>query len=323
MFHIAVIAILLVGLLAVEVSFSGKRKKDYEEKNKALQDKYVLLQREEDVLKKEISGTEKSLSEHFLFYDIARRIAPLLNRKDVFKVFAEEIRYLGKISDIKFSDSGPDMQGYLKFNTGDSPNDVLYIKTKSKTVIAYMPYFVKLLSLCLERVYLYERLQEISIHDSLTKIYNRRYFMLRYLEEFERAKKFNLSLSFLMIDVDHFKKINDTYGHLVGDAVLREVAALIKENTREIDFIARYGGEEFSAILPETDKAGAIMMAERISSRISRRQIKVFDETLNLTISAGVAAFPQNTIHSDVLVEIADKALYKAKLSGRNRVCWF
>ncbi len=323
MLFISVIIIMFIGLLAVEIVFLKSCGKSYKEERKILHDKHILLEREEDVLKKEIGGVEKSLSEHFLFYDIARRMAPLLSRKDVFKVFTEEIRYLGKIDDIRFSDSSLKAQGYLKFKIGKEAGDALHIKTRSRAVIAYIPYFVKLLSLCLERVDLYEKLQEISIHDSLTKIYNRRYFMLRYLEEFERAKKFNLNLSFLMIDVDHFKKINDTYGHLVGDAVLREVAALIKENTREIDLIARYGGEEFSAILPETDKAGAIMMAERISSRISRRQIKVFDETLNLTISAGVAAFPQNTIHSDVLVEIADKALYKAKLSGRNRVCWF
>jgi diguanylate cyclase (GGDEF)-like protein len=147
--------------------------------------------------------------------------------------------------------------------------------------------------------------------------------MRRYLEEFERAGKFKLELSFLMIDIDYFKKINDSYGHLVGDAVLRETARLIKENIRDIDFIARYGGEEFSVILTETDKAGAIMVAERISSRISRERIKVFDENLNTSVSVGVATFPDNTIHSDVLIELADKAMYKAKVSGRNRVSWF
>jgi diguanylate cyclase (GGDEF)-like protein len=126
-----------------------------------------------------------------------------------------------------------------------------------------------------------------------------------------------------MIDIDHFKEINDIYGHLVGDAVLREMARIIRENIREIDFPARFGGEEFAVILPETDKASAIMAAERISSRVSRERIKVFDEVLNVNISVGVATFPQNTLYSDVLIEVADKALYKAKLSGRNRVCWF
>ncbi len=322
MLILVIISVLFVLLLIAEVLSLKKCRQNQQERKKILDDKHALLKKEEEILKKEVNELESSLSERFLFYDIARRMAPLLNKKELFKVFAEEIKHLGKIDDIVFSDSTKG-QGYLKFILNEETSEALLLKTRSKPVIAYIPYFIKLLSLCLERIKLYDKLQEISIHDSLTKVYNRRYFMRRYLEEFERAKKFNLNLSFLMIDIDHFKKINDTYGHLVGDAVLREVANLIKENIREIDFIARFGGEEFSAILPETDKAGAIMMAERISSRVSRRRIRVFDETLNATISIGVAAFPQNTIHSDVLVEISDKALYKAKVSGRNRVCWF
>jgi diguanylate cyclase (GGDEF)-like protein len=147
--------------------------------------------------------------------------------------------------------------------------------------------------------------------------------MLRYMEEFERAKKFGLKFSFLMIDIDNFKKINDTYGHLVGDAILREIAKMIRASIRQIDFIARFGGEEFSVVLTDTDKTGAIMVAERINSRISRHPVKVFDELLSVNISIGVAAFPENAIHSDVLIEIADKALYKAKISGRNRASWF
>lgn len=322
MFVLAVISILVVSLFIVEVLSLKKCLQDHQERKKIIDDKHALLKKEEVILRKEVEELESSLSERFLFYDIARRMAPLLSKKALFKVFAEEIKHLGKIDDIMFSESAK-TQGYLKFALTGEASEALFIKTRSKPVITYIPYFVKLLSLCLERIKLYDKLQEISIHDSLTKVYNRRYFMRRYLEEFERAKKFNFNLSFLMIDIDHFKKINDTYGHLVGDAVLREVANLIKENIREIDFLARFGGEEFSAILPETDKAGAIMMAERISSRVSRRRIQVFDETLNTTISIGVAAFPQNTIHSDVLIEISDKALYKAKVSGRNRVCWF
>jgi diguanylate cyclase (GGDEF)-like protein len=199
----------------------------------------------------------------------------------------------------------------------------LYVKTKSKAVIGYIPYFVNLLRLCLERIKLYGRLQEISIHDSLTKVYNRRYFTQRFSEEFSRANTFGLNLAFLMADIDNFKRINDTYGHLVGDAVLREVARLIQESTRGIDFVARFGGEEFAVILPETDKAGAIMVGERIRSRISMENIVVFDETLVINVSVGVAAFPQNTLYPDVLIETADKALYKAKTSGKNRVAWF
>jgi diguanylate cyclase (GGDEF)-like protein len=147
--------------------------------------------------------------------------------------------------------------------------------------------------------------------------------MERYMEEFARAEKFNLHLSFLMVDIDHFKKINDIYGHLIGDVILKEIAKILRENIREIDFVARFGGEEFSIILPETDKAGAIMVGERIRSKVVAQRFRAFDEVLNASVSVGVASYPQNTLYSDVLIEIADKALYKAKVEGRNRVCWF
>ncbi|MBN3040590.1 MAG: GGDEF domain-containing protein, partial [Candidatus Omnitrophica bacterium] len=124
-------------------------------------------------------------------------------------------------------------------------------------------------------------------------------------------------------DIDNFKKINDGYGHLAGDVILRKVAAILRATMRELDFVSRYGGEEFAVVLPETDKAGAIMVAERLSTRVSRERIKAFEETLSVTLSVGVSSFPHNTLHSDVLIEIADRALYKAKTSGRNRVCWF
>ncbi len=322
MFFWGVIFILFAVLLGGEVFFLMAFRKENQDREKSLGSDYNSLKKQEKALAQEVEILEKSLAERFLFYDIARKTAPIFKKKNLVAVFFEEIRHLGQIDKIELSDSAID-KSYLKFELGNESKQALYIKTKAKSVIGYIPYFANLLRVCLERIKLYEKLQELSIHDALTKIYNRRYFTLRYLEEFQRAKKFNLNLSFLMIDIDYFKKINDNYGHLVGDAVLREVARLIKENTREIDFVARFGGEEFAAILLDTDKAGAIMVAERISSRISRERIKVFDETLSVTVSVGVASFPQNTLHSDVLMEISDKALYKAKLSGRNRVCWF
>lgn len=109
----------------------------------------------------------------------------------------------------------------------------------------------------------------------------------------------------------------------MGDVALRDVARLIKESVREIDCVARFGGEEFAVILLDTDKNGAIMVAERICSKIRNKKIKAFDERLMVTVSVGIASFPQNTIYSDVLMEVADKALYKAKVSGRNKTSWF
>ncbi|MFH1318961.1 MAG: GGDEF domain-containing protein [Candidatus Omnitrophota bacterium] len=320
-FWIAIILIFSVYIFG-EIFFLRKLRKNYYRKKDELSEKYNFLKKEEESLKQETSLIEDELSKQFLFYDLARKIAPFLSIKDLFAVFSEEIRHLGPIEDIGFHTS-LEIKGYLKFQLSKNSCKNLYIKSRLKEVIDYIPYFANLLRLCVERIELYDKLQQLVIIDSLTKAYNRRYFMVRFIEEFERAKKFNLNLSFLMIDIDYFKKINDTYGHLVGDVVLKEVSRLILESIREIDFAARYGGEEFSVILPETDKVGAIMVAERINSRISQERIRVFDEVLTANVSIGIASFPQNAIHSDVLMETADKALYKAKLSGRDRVCWF
>ena len=109
----------------------------------------------------------------------------------------------------------------------------------------------------------------------------------------------------------------------IGDVVLREVAKMLIENVREIDFVARYGGEEFALILTETSKDAAIMVAKRIVERVANAKIKAFDENVQITVSIGLASFPENTAKSDMLIEIADKALYQAKSSGRNTVSWF
>jgi len=322
MFCWVIIILIFVFFIIQSAFLLNKLREQSRRKQRDLSRKYALLKEEENAFKKEMDDLEKNLSEQFLFYDLTRKIAPFLAKKELFSVFCEEIKHLGQIEEIKISNLSA-QEGYLEFSLDKDRFERLQVKTNSKTVINYIPYFANLLKLCLERINLYDKLQQLSISDSLTKIYNRRYFMLRFNEEFERAKKFKLNLSFLMIDIDFFKKVNDTYGHLVGDVVLREIARLIMESIREIDFAARYGGEEFSVILPETDKAGAIMVAERITSKISQERIKVFDEVLTANVSIGAASFPQNTLYPDVLLETADKALYKAKLSGRNRVCWF
>jgi diguanylate cyclase (GGDEF)-like protein len=158
-----------------------------------------------------------------------------------------------------------------------------------------------------------ETLEIMAITDALTGVANRRYFEIRYPEELERAARYGFDLSCLMIDIDHFKSINDTYGHATGDVVIREVAAVIKRAMRSIDFIARYGGEEFCALLPETDIAAALNIAERIREAIEA--VDLGDGRPRVTASLGAAAGVTNG-----LVENADKALYDAKRRGRNRV---
>ena len=173
----------------------------------------------------------------------------------------------------------------------------------------------------IKKVLLYETVEELAITDGLTGLYTRRYFFERFDEELQRSKRHGFKFSFLMIDIDDFKRCNDTYGHLVGDVVLKETAHIAKGSTREIDLIARYGGEEFSLILPETDGAGAMLVAERIRKKIEENIFKAYDEKLKMTVSIGLAVYPDDSQEASDLIESADKALYAAKSSGKNIVC--
>lgn len=173
----------------------------------------------------------------------------------------------------------------------------------------------------LKKVLLYETVEELAITDSLTGLYVRRYFFERLKEELARSKRYKFKFTFLMIDIDNFKNCNDTYGHLVGDVILKDVGRIMKENVREIDLIARYGGEEFSVILPEAGKEEAKLVAERIRKRIEENIFKAYDETLKITVSIGISSYPDDSAEARGLIEKADKALYAAKSGGKNVVC--
>lgn len=171
-----------------------------------------------------------------------------------------------------------------------------------------------------------EELRLLSITDQLTQIYNRRYLNEVLRREFARAKRYRSRLSCLIADIDHFKNINDSHGHLQGDAVLRELAALIRNATREVDIPFRYGGEEFLILLPETDRRGTEVVADRL--RRAAESMPIFQvgsgeaiEDLNISLSIGIAAYPDPRIRSEAdLVALADEALYLAKRQGRNCV---
>ncbi len=175
-------------------------------------------------------------------------------------------------------------------------------------------------ALVIQKVKLYARLQRLAITDGLTHLYSRRYFLERFLEELERSKRLGLSLSFLMADLDHFKQKNDQYGHLVGDMILREVAALLKSSVREIDLVGRYGGEEFSILLPDTQRQEAFQVAERIRKHVAEREFSAYGEVIPVTVSIGLGSFPEDGETAVDLMEVADSALYHAKQSGRNRI---
>lgn len=163
------------------------------------------------------------------------------------------------------------------------------------------------------------RLYELAITDGLTKLFIHRYFQARLEEELVRAKRYHTTCSLIMFDIDHFKKFNDTYGHQQGDIVLMEVAKLIKQTIREtVDIPARYGGEEFTIILPETDAAGAHLVAERLRKTVEAYDFPGQEQSLKVTISLGVATFPDHASVKSVLIKKADQALYACKDNGRN-----
>jgi two-component system cell cycle response regulator len=167
------------------------------------------------------------------------------------------------------------------------------------------------------------RLEQLAQTDPLTQLLNRRALTERITAEMERALRYDSTLALLMIDLDHFKRVNDTYGHLVGDDVLRDVGQLLLATIRGSDIVARYGGEEFLVLLPETEEVGAVSFAERIRAAIDEYEFARGGEhpPLKLTASIGVAVFPAARIENvEDLFSRADAALYRAKADGRNRV---
>lgn len=180
----------------------------------------------------------------------------------------------------------------------------------------------------LYNAFLYERvekektkLERLAITDYLTGIYNIRYFYNRIDEEFSRAERYRVPLSCMMFDIDYFKKINDTYGHRIGDIVLREFAQLVKRHTRKSDVFARYGGEEFIMLLPETSMKGAIAEAERLRKVVKEHQFKILKGDEIITVSIGIACFPDEKIKNcDDLIAFADDALFTAKNKGRDQI---
>ncbi|MFI5184585.1 MAG: diguanylate cyclase [Vicinamibacteria bacterium] len=158
-----------------------------------------------------------------------------------------------------------------------------------------------------------------AITDGLTGLYNHAYFLLALRREIHRSKRHELKMSLAMFDLDDFKKLNDTRGHLEGDRVLMKASALIKETLREIDVAARYGGEEFAVILPETSASGAFVVAERIRLRLAQHFRKKRGGP-RVTVSGGVAAYPEDAEAMDDLIRRADQGLYRSKAAGKNRI---
>ncbi len=279
-------------------------------------------------LNSENARLNKVFAETLALYELTKDICKHLDEEKVFTTFNQSLKKYISIGDCRYIKDAADLVKYKNYTilplgveedkiAGYLAVDRISPADKEKFGILAQQFLIGL-----RRALLYQKVQGMSITDSLTQVYCRRYFLERFSEELKRSKKNKLSLSFLMIDIDNFKRFNDRYGHLVGDAILRQVSKTISEAVRQIDFIGRYGGEELSIVLAETDREQANFAAERIRQAIAGAAIKVYDEELKVTVSIGVSVFPDNTLNMQDLIEMADQALYLAKETGKNRVCF-
>ncbi|RMH59199.1 MAG: GGDEF domain-containing protein [Candidatus Hydrogenedentota bacterium] len=175
-------------------------------------------------------------------------------------------------------------------------------------------------SVAIQNARLFSKTEEMAMIDGLTKLAKRWYFNDRFQDECQRALRYRGKISLLITDIDKFKSLNDNYGHLFGDKVLATVAAVVKEELRAIDIAGRWGGEEFAIVLPNMDRRGACEAAERIRGKVEREVVRRVAGDKPVTVSIGVATFPDDIRRTDRLFDAADAALYKAKAEGRNRV---
>ncbi|GAB4482310.1 MAG: hypothetical protein Kow0088_25170 [Anaerolineales bacterium] len=182
-------------------------------------------------------------------------------------------------------------------------------------------------ALAMVNAHLFQEIQRLAVTDTLTGLYNRRYFFERACQEFSRSCRYQHPLTVIMLDLDHFKSVNDTYGHPAGDLVLQSISRLLTQTVRNSDLVARFGGEEFILLLPETSLQYGELLAERLRQKIATTPIAVNDGFITISASFGVCGGnptdcqlePQRAI--EVMIELADQALYQAKQGGRNRVC--
>ena len=217
----------------------------------------------------------------------------------------------------------------LPLHTSDGADRVLGIISVARAARPFTDadrelchYLASQAGISIENVGLHEAMQRQAVTDELTGLFNHRRFQEVITTEVERTRRFGSDMGLIMLDLDNFKRVNDTYGHMQGDLVLREVARVLRESSREIDEPARYGGEEMAVALPHTDLEGAYQFAERVRRRIEALELPILDGggTLKVTASLGAAALGvMPGTDKDSLVAAADAALYRAKRSGKNR----
>jgi diguanylate cyclase (GGDEF)-like protein len=239
-------------------------------------------------------------------------------------VYPAETRVFERVLSEKkavFAADGSSQTAAYPISTDGEPFAVLLLSDAPPREMPMLSILTERFCAELRRIRLYERVQALAITDGLTGVCARHHLLERFETELERSKRLGLKLSFLMLDIDHFKRFNDEYGHLVGDQVLKQAAAELKKSVRELDIVGRYGGEEFGILLVETGASEAHQAAERLRRAIAEKAYLAYEEPLRVTVSIGVATFSEKLDTVSRLVDAADGALYRAKREGRNRVC--
>ncbi len=264
----------------------------------------------------------------FSLYELTRELTKYLDEQELSKVFCEKANQYLKLTDCRFIEHcalTQDLKDFGVFALRIEKNVIGYLAVEGlkRPDVDNFNILSGQFAMALERAKLYKEIEQLAITDSLTNIYARWYFLQRAEEELHRSLKFDLSFSFLIIDIDHFKDCNDKFGHLVGDVVLRELSKILRSSMRQIDLLGRFGGEEFCILLPETNKSSAHQAAERIRSTVLGSKIKAFDESIKLTVSIGIANFSEDADNLKELIDRSDWALYRAKQTGRNRICLY
>jgi len=321
-----IIITIVISLLIREV-FSARLKR-YEAGNICLLNELKSLNESKESLDLDNGLLNKNLDNTLALYELTKDICTSLDADKVFTIFNKNLKKYVSIGDCRYINDSADLikyKNYMIIPLNLEPNQIggyLAVDRILETDKEKFGILTQQFLIGLRRALLYQKVQGLTLTDTLTSVYCRRYFLERFNEELKRSKKNKLSLTFLMLDIDNFKRFNDHYGHLVGDAILRQVAKTISQAVRQIDFIGRYGGEEIAIVLAETNVQQANFAAERIRQSITEQLIKVYDEELRVTVSIGVSTFPDNALNMQSLIEMADQALYLAKETGKNKVCF-
>lgn len=293
---------------------------------KESQDRHAELLAQCSTLKEESSQMHVLLEKTIAMYEVAKIISKSLEEEKVFVDFRAQLDKYLTLKQAKFLGPAVDLKEYAQWDIMPLLIDhqlIGYlaaegIRQEQKDIFFILGHQF---TLGIKRAVLYKKVQELAIVDTPTGAFTRRYFLERLKDELARSNNFQYNFSLLMVDIDHFKECNDHFGHLVGDAILKEVSGVIKENIRQVDSLGRYGGEEFLITLIETDKNGARFAAERIRQAMETWPIRAYDEDLKVTLSIGVATYPEDSREIGSLIDKADRAMYRAKHAGRNRVC--